>query len=277
MSIQEIVKILTNAGIPKNEANIEVKLLLEHFCNFKPIDVIFGKKLDESKLEIVKQKVIERINTNTPVQYIMGFGYFMNEKYIINKNVLIPRDETEILATKAIELTLKTNAEKILDIGTGSGCIACAIAERTEAQVLGIDISNEALSVALDNASRLNLNNRAIFRKSDLFSNVKPTEKFDIIVSNPPYIPSKDKPTLQKEVLLEPEIALFTQDDKGLEFYEKIIPQSKEFLKPNGYILFEMGMGQSQDIKNILERNGFKNIEIEKDLAEIDRVIIAQI
>lgn len=277
MSIQEIVKILTDAGIAQNEANIEVKLLLEHFCNFKPMDIIFGKTLDESKLAIVKQKAIERVTTNTPVQYIMGFGYFMGEKFAVNKDVLIPRDETEILATKAIEIALKTDAKKVLDIGTGTGCLACTIASRTDAQALGVDISNEALSVALDNASKLNLNNRAIFRKSDLFSNVKPEEKFDIIVSNPPYIPRKDKETLQVEVQMEPELALFTNDDKGLEFYEKIIAQTQNFLKPNGYILFEMGMGQSKDIENLLKQNGFKDIEIEKDLAGIDRVIIAHI
>ena len=277
MSIQEIVNLLIEAGIEKNEANAEVKLLLVHFCDFKPVDIIFGKKLDTSKLSIVRDKVIERIKTNMPVQYIMGFGYFMGDKFIVNKNVLIPRDETEILVNKAIEKALITNSKKILDIGTGSGCIACSIAKAIDGFILGVDISNEALNVAFQNSKRLFLDKRVEFRQSDLFSKIEPNEKFDIIVSNPPYIPPQEKISIQKEVLHEPELALFTQDDKGLEFYEKIINDAPKFLNKNGYILFELGFGQSKDVENILLNKGFKNIEIEKDLANIDRVIIAQI
>lgn len=277
MSIQEIVNLLVEAGIEKNEANAEVKLLLEHYCNFKPVDIIFGKKLDTSKLSIVREKVQERIKTNMPVQYIMGFGYFMGEKFIVNKNVLIPRDETEILVNKVVEKALITNTKNILDIGTGSGCIACSVAKAIDGHILGIDISNEALNVAYENAKRLFLDKRVELRQSDLFSKIDKNEKFDIIVSNPPYIPPQEKATIQKEVLKEPELALFTNDEKGLEFYEKIIKDAPKFLNKNGYILFELGFGQSDNVKNILLSTGFKNIEIEKDLAGIDRVIIAQI
>ena len=276
MSIQEIVNLLIEAGIEKNEANAEVKLLLEHYCNFKPVDIIFGKKLDTSKLAIVKEKVKERIKTNIPVQYIMGFGYFMGEKFVVNKDVLIPRDETEILVNKAVEKALLNNSKNILDIGTGSGCIACSIAKAIDGHILGIDVSDGALKVALENAKRQFLDKRIEFRQSDLFSKIEVNEKFDIIVSNPPYIPPQEKATIQKEVLHEPESALFTKDDKGLEFYEKIIKDAPKFLNKKGYIMFELGFGQSEDVKNILLANGFKNIEIEKDLANIDRVITAQ-
>jgi len=276
MSIQEIVNLLINSGVEKNEANAEVKLLLEHYCNFKPVDIIFGKKLDSSKLSIVKEKVLERIKTHRPVQYIMGFSYFAGEKFIVNKNVLIPRDETEILVNKAIEKALLINSKNILDIGTGSGCIACSIAKHIDGHILGIDISEQALEVALENSKRLFLDKRIEFRQSNLFAKIEENEKFDIIVSNPPYISPKEKSTIQKEVLHEPEIALFTKDARGLEFYEKIIKDAPRFLKEKGYILFELGFGQSEDVKNILLDNGFKNIEIEKDLASIDRVISAQ-
>ncbi len=276
MSIQEIVNLLINSGVEKNEANAEVKLLLEHYCNFKPVDIIFGKKLDSSKLSIVKEKVLERIKTHRPVQYIMGFSYFAGEKFIVNKNVLIPRDETEILVNKAIEKALLINSKNILDIGTGSGCIACSIAKHIDGHILGIDISEQALEVALENSKRLFLDKRIEFRQSNLFAKIEENEKFDIIVSNPPYISPKEKSTIQKEVLHEPEIALFTNDARGLEFYEKIIKDAPRFLKEKGYILFELGFGQSEDVKNILLDNGFKNIEIEKDLASIDRVISAQ-
>lgn len=276
MSIQEIANLLIDAGIEKNEANAEVKLLLEHFCNFKTIDILFGKKLDTSKLNLVKEKVLERIRTGNPVQYIIGFADFMGEKFIVNKNVLIPRDETEILVTKAIEIALKTNSKKILDIGTGSGCIACSIAKAIDGNILGVDVSKEALEVANQNAKRLILDKRVSFKESDLFLNLE-GEKFDIIVSNPPYIPPQEKAHIQKEVLKEPDLALYTKDDKGLEFYEKIIQNAPKHLNSKGYILFELGIGQSEDVKNLLVQNGFKNIEIEKDLANIDRVIFAQI
>ena len=276
MSIQEIANLLIDAGIEKNEANAEVKLLLEHFCNFKTIDILFGKKLDTSKLNLVKEKVLERIRTGNPVQYIIGFADFMGEKFIVNKNVLIPRDETEILVTKAIEIALKTNSKKILDIGTGSGCIACSIAKAIDGLILGIDVSKEALDVANKNAERLILNKRVSFKESDLFSNLE-GEKFDIIVSNPPYIPPQEKANLQKEVLKEPDLALYTKDNKGLEFYEKITQNAPKYLNKNGYILFEIGINQSEDVKNLLIKNGFKNIQIEKDLANINRVVIAQI
>ena len=276
MSIQEIANLLIDAGIEKNEANAEIKLLLEHFCNFKTIDILFGKKLDTSKLNLVKEKVLERIRTGNPVQYIIGFADFMGEKFIVNKNVLIPRDETEILVTKAIELALKTNSKKILDIGTGSGCIACSIAKAINGSILGVDISKEALKVANQNAKKLILDKRVYFKESDIFSNLN-GEKFDIIVSNPPYIPPQEKAHIQKEVLKEPDLALYTKDDKGLEFYEKIIPNAPKHLNPKGYILFELGIRQSEYVKNLLLQNGFKNIQIEKDLANIDRVIFAQI
>lgn len=173
MSIQEIANLLIDAGIEKNEANAEVKLLLEHFCNFKTIDILFGKKLDTSKLNLVREKVLERIRTGNPVQYIIGFADFMGEKFIVNKNVLIPRDETEILVTKAIEIALKTNSKKILDIGTGSGCIACSIAKAIDGNILGVDVSKEALEVANQNAKRLILDKRVSFKESDLFLNLE--------------------------------------------------------------------------------------------------------
>ena len=147
------------------------------------------------------------------------------------------------------------------------------IAKHTECQIIGLDISTDALNTALDNASRLNLFNKAIFRKSDVFSNVKPGESFDIIISNPPYIPPFEKENIQIEVKFDPEQALFTKDEKGLEFYEKITVDAHKVLNKGGYLMFELGIGQSQDVKSIMQQNGFKEIEIIKDLAGIDRVI----
>ena len=275
MTIHEIVKILTDSGIEPNEANAEVKLLIEHFAGFGVKDIIMGSKLTSEKLELVKEKAELRARTRRPIQHIIGLADFMGEKFIVNPSVLIPRDETEFLVRKAVEIINSKDFKAILDVGTGSGCIACMIAKYTHAQVIGLDISTDALNTALDNASKLNLNNRAIFRKSDIFSNVKPGESFDMIVSNPPYIPPSEKANLQKDVTFDPETALFTEDEKGLEFYEKITEQAPKILNKNGFLVYELGAGQSDEVKKIMEANGFGNIDIIKDLAGIERVISA--
>lgn len=277
MSIQEIIKILTDSGIEQNEANVEVKMLLEHFANYGVKDIISGNKLTTEKLELVKEKAELRAKTRQPIQHIIGYADFMGEKFIVNPSVLIPRDETEFLVRKAIEIINKNNFKMALDVGTGSGCIACMIAKYTQCQIIGLDISSDALNTALDNASKLNLFNKAIFRKSNIFSNVKPGESFDIIVSNPPYIPPSEKEKIQTEVKFDPEQALFTGDEKGLEFYEKITKDAPGILNKGGYLLYELGIGQSNDVKSIMEKNGFQNVEIIKDLAGIDRVIVGNL
>ena len=277
MSIQEIIKTLTDSGIEENEANVEVKMLLEHFANYGVKDIISGNKLTTEKLELVKEKAELRAKTRQPIQHIIGYADFMGEKFIVNPSVLIPRDETEFLVRKAIEIINKNNFTMALDVGTGSGCIACMIAKYTQCQIIGLDISSDALNTALDNASKLNLFNKAIFRKSNIFSNVKPGESFDIIVSNPPYIPPSEKENIQTEVKFDPEQALFTEDEKGLEFYEKITKDAPRILNKGGYLLYELGIGQSNDVKSIMEKNGFQNIEIIKDLAGIDRVIVGNL
>lgn len=276
MAIHEIVKILTDSGIEKNEADIEVKMLIEHFAGFGVKDIIMGKKLDSAKLEIVREKALLRAKTRQPIQHIIGFADFMGEKFIVNPSVLIPRDETEILVQKAVEKINLNNFKMALDIGTGSGCIACMIAKMTDCQIIGLDISTDALNTALDNASRLNLFNKAIFRKSDVFSNVKPGESFDIIISNPPYIPPSQKENIQKEVTFDPEMALFTKDEQGVEFYEKITSGAPDILNKGGYLLFELGINQSGIVKDFMSKD-FEQIEIIKDLAGIDRVICGKL
>lgn len=277
MLIQDIVKILIDSGIEPNEANIEVKMLIEHFAGYGLIDILTGKKLDEEKLKLVEQKAKLRASTRQPIQYIIGQADFMGEKFIVNPSVLIPRDETEILVRKAIEIIKENNFKTVLDMCTGSGCIACMIAKLTNATVIGADISFEALETAFKNMENLKLFNRALFRKSDLFSKIREDEKFDIIVSNPPYIPKSEKINIQKEVKFEPEIALYTNDENGIEFYEKIINDAPKFLNEGGYLLFELGINESGLVKELFEKQGFKNIEIIKDLAGIDRVIFGKI
>ena len=275
MSIVEIVKILTSAGIEQSEANAEVKMLIEHFCGYSAVDIVMGKRLDEGKLSIVKEKAQLRARTRMPIQQILGFAYFMGDKFKVSKDTLIPRDETEILARKAIDIINKNNLKSALDIGTGTGILACTIAKYTLSKSTALDVSDNALKIAEENIKNLDLSEKVKTLKSNLFEKV--SEKYDLIVSNPPYIPLSEKATIQKQVTFDPDLALYTKDEKGLEFYEKISKTAKNYLNKNGYLLFEMGLGQSEDIKQTLEQEGYKNIQIEKDLAGIDRVIIAQI
>lgn len=271
MNIQAITRLLIEAGIEENEARKEVSMLLEHFCGYTEKDRLMGKEL--SDLGIIKEKVLERIQKRTPIQYIIGEAWFMGEYFKVNPAVLIPRDETEILVSKAIDIIGQEGLKDILDIGTGSGCIACTIAKQTEAVVLGVDISSDALRVALDNVTKLGINNRAVFRKSDLFSKVREEEKFDMIISNPPYIPFGTE--LLAEVMHEPGEALFA-DENGLKFYREIIEKAPEYLKPNGWLLFELGIDESESVRKFMESN-FEGISVEKDLAGIDRIIYGKL
>ena len=277
MNIPEIVKILTDAGIEENEANIEVRLLIEHFAGYGIADIIIGKKLIDENLKIVEQKARLRAKTRQPIQYIIGQADFMGEKFIVNENVLIPRDETEILVRKAVEIIEKYGFKSVLDICTGSGIIACMIAKLTASTVIGSDISTEAIEVAFKNMENLGLFNRALFRKSDLFSKIREDEKFDMIISNPPYIPYSKKTTIQKEVTFEPDIALYTNDSDGLEFYKKIISEAPAYLNKGGFLLFELGINESMNVAELMKAHSFTSIQIVKDLANIDRVILGRL
>ncbi len=295
MNIKQIEKILTDGGIEPNEAKIEAKMLVKHFLKLSDIDLALNEVFEGH--EVVLEQAQLRAKKRIPIQHIIGSAYFMGEDFIVNENVLIPRDETEILVRKAVEKVkrkketgkrkqkpqncstvqlLDCSTQKILDIGTGSGCIACMIAKLTDAQVLGVDVSINALQVAIENSSRLKLFNKAIFRKSDIFSNVKQDEKFDMIISNPPYIPINEKNRLQTEVGFEPDLALFAKDIDGIEFYEKITTKAPEFLNEGGYLMFELGINQANAVRTLMTKSGFKNIEIEKDLAGIERIIFGE-
>ncbi len=275
MNIQEIIKILTDAGIEPNEAEAEVKLMIRDICKWSPVDILLERPLDTSRLDAVAEFARRRAQTRRPIQQILGFTHFYGNKYRVTEDVLIPRDETELLVQKALRIIFANNFKTVLDIGTGSGCIACSIALNSDTYVLGVDISSDALRIALENASALNLNNKAVFRKSDVYSKINPNETFDMIVSNPPYIP--EGTPVQKEVEFDPKLALFTKDREGLEFYKRIAEGARGILKEGGYLLFECGEGQAQKIKRVLAQNGFGNIEIDKDLAGIERIVSAQL
>lgn len=272
MNIQEIVSILVNAGIEEAEANREVKMLIEHFCDYGAKDIIMGRPLDYEKLKIVREKAELRAKTRQPIQYIIGKAYFMGDYYDVNPDVLIPRDETEIVVRHALSLIERNRYKNILEIGSGSGCIACALQKYSGVDVTSVDISEKALEVAEKNAKKLGVS--VNFIMSDLFSNVSSDVKYDLIISNPPYIPVDT--VLQKEVQFEPKIALFTPEKTGCMFYKKIIEQGINYIADNGSVVFELGVNESQIVKSYFEQYNYQNIVIEKDLAGIDRVISAK-
>lgn len=279
MKKTDLIKMLINSGIDSNEAKAEVELILEFVLSKTKEELLFINEFsDEKILDIVN----ERIKTKKPVQYLIGFAPFMGEKFIVNENVLIPRTDTEILVDETVKtaLDIKDETIKILDIGTGSGIIACMCAKKLieknrKVEIIGVDISLNALNVAIDNMKKLNLTRSVMFRKSDLFSNVK--EKFHIIVSNPPYIPKKEYETIQKEVKFEPYEALFVEDEKGIYYYDLIIKEAKSRLFDGGYLLFEIMKGQFDYIEELLEKADFKDIKGFFDIQGIKRVIKASV
>lgn len=235
--------------------------------------------LDEDKTFLISSVLKKRIS-GEPLQYILGKTEFMGLKFKLNKDVFIPRPETEILVEKVIEighrLLVMGDRLKILDIGTGSGCIAVSLAKfLSNARIDAIDISSEALTIAKANAE---LHNVVInFSQADLFNtyDLLPTT-YHLIVSNPPYIPSTEIDNLQLEVSYEPRLAL-DGGKEGLDFYQKIIEQSPRYLKEDGILLMEMGFAQRIAVEEILKKSKiFQIIEIIKDYNRIDRVIVAK-
>ncbi len=237
------------------------------------LDKWVGKEKEEEFL-----KLIDRRASGEPMSYIFNIKEFMGLNFFVEKGVLIPRPETEDLVEFIIDYigrNFKEEKIRLLDIGIGSGAIALSIASNCKnVEVLGVDISDEALRIASQNKARLNLENVS-FRKSDIFQNIGGDEKFSIIVSNPPYIRSDLIDSLQGDVKnFEPKLALDGGED-GLEFYRRIIGEAKAFLRDGGLLIFEIGYDQADSVEKIFEDEGFKDIRHLKDLQGLDRMVLA--
>lgn len=225
--------------------------------------------LDE-KIENELKIINDKINEGYPLQYAIGKWNFYGLDLLVDKRALIPRYETEIL----VDLIINDNSnnKKILDIGTGSGAISLALSKNLkDSKIIGVDISKNAIDLANENKIKLNINN-VEFKESDIFSNIE--EKFDIIVSNPPYINKEDFEKLDNKLYYEPQNALYGGED-GLYFYKKIIKNAKNFLNKNGKIYLEIGYNQKDYISNLLEEYGYKQIKSYKDFNDFDRIIKA--
>lgn len=240
--------------------------------------------LDDKKLYQLFSTIYQRRALSRPLQYILGYTEFMGLNFKIKEGVFIPRPETEILVETAIKYVTKLQNHKvtklnILDIGTGSGCIAVSLAKFIPlAKIIATDYSVKALEIAKDNAKLNKVSDKITFIRSDLFTSYKVrVTSYDIIVSNPPYIPAREIGLLQPEIRYEPRIALDGGED-GLEFYKRIFKESHSYLKENGYLIMEVGFGQAKTIKDIASSSvRFKVLETIKDYSDIERVIVFKI
>jgi len=261
------IKILTEAGI--EEAKSDTLLLLDAICHISRNDIlVHGEvELDEDLVTAYKDALQKRC-AHIPVQHITGVQNFMGLDFMVNEHVLIPRFDTEILVEEVMKFL--HDGFSILDMCTGSGCILLSLLKYSnDCQGLGVDISANALAVANTNKDKLGI--EASFIESNLFEQV--TGKYDIIVSNPPYIRSDVIPTLMEEVRdHEPLLALDGTED-GLFFYRKIVEESPDYLNGGGMLFFEIGYDQAEDVSLLMEEAGYKDVTVVKDFAGFDRVV----
>lgn len=280
MTIMEAIK---KGMIELKNGNIEspklkARLLMQFILNQTRQYVIVN---DMKELGTIKEKqyfeVIKKLRQGIPLEHITHQKEFMKLNFFVDEHVLIPRQDTEILVEEVISIAQKTKAKKILDLCTGSGAIAISLAKYIpESDITAVDISNDALKIAKKNARSNNVENQITFVNSDMFTNLN-ENKFDIIVSNPPYIKRDIIEGLDKEVKNEPYIALDGGED-GLDFYRDIIKQSYQYLKYNGYLCLEIGFDQKIDIIELIENEEkFEHTYSKKDLYDNDRVIVTQI
>lgn len=234
-------------------------------------------KLTEREAREFEAAVAKRAS-GIPLQYITGHQEFWGLDFIVTPAVLIPRPETEHLVESAIELIRASGIERprVIDVGTGSGCIILSVAhEIKDAELHAVDISNPALQVARENAERLRLSDRVKFHESDLLTSfLGAPGYFDFVLSNPPYVGRSEADKVQREVREhEPEVAVFG-GDRGMDIYDRLIPQAHQVLKPGGYLLLEIGYSIEEPVRHLLE--AWKEVRAVPDLQGIPRVIIAR-
>jgi release factor glutamine methyltransferase len=264
----------------ENEAESFFYLILEEKQNLKRVDLALQPDLEFSDLEIkVWDVILEELKKEIPIQYLLGTTHFYGLDFNVNENVLIPRPETEELVEWIIE-SQKSGAGseslKILDIGTGSGCIAISLAKNLpDAHVFAIDISENALATAKKNAIKNDVN--VTFLQKNILETLDLEQQFDIIVSNPPYVRNLEKHEIKKNVLdNEPHLALFVDDNDALIFYRKITELAHKNLTPNGQLFFEINQYLGKETQELVQSLGFKNTELRQDIYGNDRMLKAK-
>ena len=263
---------------PNNEIDNFFYLLTETYLKLKRVDIALNPNREINN-EIEKKffSALAKLKKEIPIQYIIGETEFYGLPFYVDKNVLIPRPETEELVLWIIKEIQDKRKEKkdlnILDIGTGSGCIAIALAKNlTNVKMWALDVSEKAIGIAKKNAKLNHVNVQ--FLDKDILNLKKLPVKFDVIVSNPPYVRELEKKEIKNNVLQnEPHLALFVKDNNPLLFYDKIADLAKENLNPNGKLYFEINQYLGKETVSLLKQKGFKNIELKKDIFDKDRMI----
>lgn len=255
-------------------------LVLEKYHQLKRVDLALQPDLKVSESELEQWKfVLEQLKTQKPIQYILGETFFCDLIFKVNEHTLIPRPETEELVYWILEeVKNKNNSNStIVDIGTGTGCIPISLKKNLpESTVFGIDISEEALKVANENAKTNEVDVQ--FMQKNILETSDLQNQFDVIVSNPPYVRQLEKAEINTNVLaFEPHLALFVSDEDPLIFYRKITELAQQNLKPNGLLFFEINQYLGKETVELLQNLGFKSIELRKDIYGNDRMIKAQL
>jgi release factor glutamine methyltransferase len=280
IKIKEYKNSFINSLLPfydKMEAESFFYLILESRNQIKRVDLALDVDKEFSEDEISNWNIIlEKLKRQIPVQYILGTTEFYGSKFLVDENVLIPRPETEELVDWIVKLNSnlsKTQILKILDIGTGSGCIAISLAKNIlNSEVIAVDISEKALAIAQKNAISNKV--KVTFLQKNILETNHLDHKFDIIVSNPPYVRKLERAEIKSNVLEnEPHLALFVSDNDPLIFYKKIAELAFAHLNPNGQLFFEINQYLGKETQDLLESIGLKNIELRKDIYGNDRMI----
>jgi len=281
MSLHEIkqsLKLQLAEKLDAVELNSLLSLLMEHVTGWNQVQQVLHKNdpLTESQLDQLKNAAKE-LAAEKPIQYILGKAWFMGKEYFVNENVLIPRPETEELVDWISEYAHIINKPlQLLDIGTGSGCIAISLKlELPNCSITGLDVSSPALEVAKKNATHLNVAIEWV--EQDILMSASLPASYDIIVSNPPYIPFNEKANMQAQVKnFEPTIALFVTNEDPLIFYRIIARLGKQYLNPNGQLFFEMHYDQGKAIVALFDEMGY-HAELRQDMFGKDRMIRASL
>ena len=270
---QELISAVTLHESKAEIASI-VHLFMESHFNISRTDIIAERSLDltDNDKNLLKE-FLQRINNHEPVQYILGTCEFYGRKFIVSPDVLIPRPETEELVRLVLNFSKHQDSNlKIIDIGTGSGCIPITLALETKGDIYGTDNSQGALNIAIQNAVMLKAN--VNFKLHDILKEDFPISHADVIVSNPPYIAEKEKYSMKENVLqFEPHQALFVPDTDPLLFYRSIIAKSKQNLKPGGLLVVEINERYGREISTLFTDNGFVSVQIINDIFGKERIV----
>ncbi len=257
---------------------LTIELLLAHLLKKKRLDLYmeFERKLDEPTLEKLRE-MVKRRAAGEPVQYITGETEFYGLKLAVDKRVLIPRPETELLVQTVLERLKPLPAPLVVDVGTGSGCIAVALAKNLPGAVLyALDVSEEALEVARANAKKHDLEKNIRFLRSDLLQNFPGSLRADLIVSNPPYIATGELAKLPKEVRDFEPVRALTAGEDGFEVIRRLVMDARRVLTPSGFLALEIGAGQRLAVENLLVGEKYEVVQVVKDLQGHERDIVAR-